>query len=50
MKSVSELKVLILRQQQLAADLARRNEAAGSRIARNKLLGLLHQLDLAEVA
>lgn len=50
MKSVSELKALILLQQQLVADLARKNEVPGSRIARNKLLGLLHELELAEAA
>ena len=50
MKSVSELKALILLQQQLAADLARRNEMPGSRVARDKLFGLLHELDIAEAA
>jgi len=48
MNSVAELKVLILRQQELAAKLARTDQMPGVRAARSKLFGLLNQLDLAQ--
>ena len=50
MNSVAELEVLILRQQELAAKLARTDHAHGARAARSKLFGLLNQLDLAQDA
>jgi len=43
--TIAEIKVLILRQQQLAAKLARNYHKNGARAARNKLFGLLNQLD-----
>jgi hypothetical protein len=48
MTSVAELEVLILRQQELAAKLARTGHMPGVRAARSKLFGLLNQLDLAQ--
>jgi hypothetical protein len=49
MNSLAELKVLILRQQELAAKLARTDRRMpGARAARGKLLSLLNQLDLAQ--
>lgn len=48
MNSIAELKVLILRQQELAAKLARTDHMPGVRAARGKLFGLLNQLDLAQ--
>jgi hypothetical protein len=45
MKTIAEIKALILRQQQLAATLARNDHKDGARAARNKLFGLLNQLD-----
>ena len=48
MNSVTELKVLILRQQELAAKLARTDHMQRARAARGKLLGLLNQLDLEQ--
>jgi hypothetical protein len=48
MSSVAELKVLVLRQQELAAKLARTDQMPGVRAARSKLFGLLNQLDLAQ--
>ena len=46
MNTIAEIKVLILRQQQLAAKLARHDHNHGeARAARNKLFGLLNQLD-----
>ena len=50
MNSAAELKVLILRQQELAATLARTDRMHGARTARRKLFGLLNQLDLAQGA
>ena len=47
--TIAEIKVLILRQQQLAAKLARNDHNHGeARAARNKLFGLLNQLDRME--
>jgi hypothetical protein len=44
--TIAEIEVLILRQQQLAAKLARNDHNYGeARAARNKLFGLLNQLD-----
>ena len=48
MNSVAELEVLILRQQELAAKLARTDRMPGIRAARSKLFGLLNQLDFAQ--
>lgn len=48
MNSVAELEVLILRQQELMAKLARIDHMPGARAARSKLFGLLNQLDLAQ--
>jgi hypothetical protein len=50
MISVAELKLLILRQQKLAARLARSDQKRETRNARGELLRLLHQLDLAQDA
>jgi hypothetical protein len=47
MSSVAELKLLILRQQELAARLARNDQKQETRDARSKLFRLLHELDLA---
>lgn len=48
MNSIAELKVRILRQQQLAAELARNDHKRRARDARTKLFGLLNQLDVMQ--
>jgi hypothetical protein len=48
MNSAAELKVLILRQQELAGDLARNDHKRRARNARSKLFALLNQLDLMQ--
>lgn len=45
MNAIAELKVLILRQQELAAKLARSDHRSGARVARGKLIALLNKLD-----
>jgi hypothetical protein len=48
MSSVAELKLLILRQQELAARLARNDQKRETRDARRELFRLLHELDVAQ--
>lgn len=48
MSSVAELNLLILRQQELAARLARNDQKQETRDARSELFRLLHELDLAQ--
>jgi hypothetical protein len=50
MSSVAELKLLILRQQELAARLARNDQKQETRDARRELFRLLHELDVAQDA
>jgi hypothetical protein len=44
----AELKLLIIRQQELAAELARKGNEPKAKAARARLLALLNQLDLMQ--
>jgi len=48
--TIAEHKLLIIRQQQLAAELARKGESDRARQVRAKLFQLLYQLDLMQEA
>ena len=45
---VAEQKLLIARQQQIAAELCRSGQTEKARVARGRLLALLNQLDLIQ--
>lgn len=46
--SIAEHKLLIIRQQQIAAELARKGQSECARRERSKLFHLLHKLDLMQ--
>jgi hypothetical protein len=47
---IAELKMYIIRQQELAAELERAGKKQQARAARNKLYPLLHRLDVLRAA